>query len=79
MAAWGKWNLDASRRQTELIPPADYLRMSYYEKWLARAIEQIVAADLATRAEIESGKSAPCDLLRGPLPIPREYISNDRV
>jgi nitrile hydratase len=59
MAAWGKWNLDASRRQTELIPPADYLRMSYYEKWLARAIEQIVAADLATRAEIESGNSAP--------------------
>ena len=25
------------RHARELIPPADYLRMSYYEKWLTRA------------------------------------------
>ena len=31
------WNLDASRHAIELLPPADYLRMSYYEKWLVRA------------------------------------------
>lgn len=29
-----KWNIDAWRYQIELLPPADYLRMSYYEKWL---------------------------------------------
>ena len=33
LGAWRKWNLDASRHSRELIPPAEYLRMSYYEKW----------------------------------------------
>ena len=28
MRAWGKWNLDADRHALELLPPADYLRMS---------------------------------------------------
>jgi len=31
-AAGGKWNLDASRYEIELIPPAEYLRTSYYER-----------------------------------------------
>ena len=33
--AWGKFSVDAYRTAIERIPPADYLRMSYYEKWLA--------------------------------------------
>ena len=36
LGAWGRWNIDAGRHSIELLPPADYLRMSYYEKWLAR-------------------------------------------
>ena len=31
MGAWRKWNIDASRHEIELIPAAEYLRMSYYE------------------------------------------------
>ena len=58
MGAWGKWNLDANRHQNELIPPAEYLRMSYYEKWFTALVELIVARSLATREEIESGKRA---------------------
>ncbi len=58
MTAWRKWNIDASRHQIELIPPADYLRMSYYEKWHARLVELLVARGLVARAEIESGKAA---------------------
>jgi len=42
----------------ESIPPADYLRMSYYEKWFTALVAQIVASGVATRAEIESGKPA---------------------
>jgi nitrile hydratase beta subunit len=53
--AWGKWNLDASRYQRELIPPVEYLRMSYYEKWLSGLIELLANSGLVTRAEIESG------------------------
>ena len=58
-SAWRKWNIDASRHQRELIPPAEYLRMSYYEKWTEGLVELLVASGLVTRAEIESGKPAP--------------------
>ena len=56
MSAWRKWNLDALRHQRELIPPADYLRMSYYEIWLAGLDELMVKHGLVTREELESGK-----------------------
>jgi nitrile hydratase len=58
MGAWGKWNLDGSRHSRELIPPAEYLRMSYYEKWLAGLLLLVVKGELATPAEIESGTPA---------------------
>ncbi len=58
MGAWGKWNIDASRYAIEALPPADYLRMSYYEKWLARIMEMLVAHGLVTREEMETGKPA---------------------
>jgi nitrile hydratase len=56
--AWRKWNLDASRHSKEVIPPAEYLRMSYYERWVAGLVELIVQSGLTTRAEIESGAPA---------------------
>ena len=58
MGAWRKWNIDASRHSRELIPPAEYLRMSYYEKWIAGLVELSVKAGLVTREEIESGSPA---------------------
>jgi nitrile hydratase subunit beta len=59
MGAWGKWSLDASRHVKELLPPADYFRMSYYETWLDGLIKLTVKSGLATSAEIESGRPAP--------------------
>jgi nitrile hydratase beta subunit len=44
------------RPPMESIPPADYLRMSYYERWLTSITERLIASDLVTRAEIESGR-----------------------
>ena len=58
MGAWRKWNIDASRHARELIPPAEYLRMSYYEKWVAGLIELIVKSELVTRDEIDSAAPA---------------------
>jgi len=58
LGAWRKWNLDASRHSREVIPPAEYLRMSYYEKWFTALTEQVIDSGLATRAEIDSGKPA---------------------
>jgi nitrile hydratase len=45
------------RTQIELIPPADYLRMSYYEKWLTALPQILIKTGMATPAEIESGKA----------------------
>jgi len=61
-AGGGRQNLDNSRHQLELLPPAEYLRMSYYERWLARLLNQIVTNGVITRAELESGHPAPGSL-----------------
>jgi nitrile hydratase subunit beta len=45
------------RTQIELIPPADYLRMSYYEKWLTALPQILIKTGMATPAEIASGKA----------------------
>ena len=55
VGAWRKWNLDAFRHAGERVSPAEYLRISYYERWLAIVTELIVQRGLVTRAEIESG------------------------
>ena len=55
----GKGNIDNSRHGIELIPPADYLRMSYWEKWLTRIEANLVRLGVVTEAEMESGKPAP--------------------
>lgn len=57
-AAPGRSNLDNSRHRLERIPPAEYLRMSYYERWLTRLENQLVENGIVTRAELE-GVAAP--------------------
>jgi nitrile hydratase len=58
MGAWGKWNIDASRYAREIIPPVEYLRMSYYERWLEGLVTQMIDVGLVTREEIETGRPA---------------------
>ncbi len=59
IGAWRKWNIDAGRHAIEQLPPADYLRMSYYEKWLVRNIGLLLKHGLVTQEEIDTGKPAP--------------------
>jgi nitrile hydratase subunit beta len=54
-----KWNLDVDRHALELMPPADYLRMSYYERWVVRLAEHVVKFGLVTKEEMETGKPNP--------------------
>ena len=58
MGSWRKWNIDASRHGVELIPPADYLRMSYYGKWYVRLVGLLVRSGLVTTQELASGRPA---------------------
>jgi nitrile hydratase subunit beta len=57
--AWHKWNLDAFRHTREVLPPEDYLRLSYYEQWYLGLGDLLVRRGLATAAELESGMPAP--------------------
>lgn len=58
MGAWHKWNLDAWRHDIELLPPADYLRLSYYERWFSALERRLVKYGFITKEEVESGKAA---------------------
>jgi nitrile hydratase subunit beta len=59
MRAHGKWTLDVDRHALELLPPQDYLRASYYERWLRRLEIQVIQYGIATQGELESGRAAP--------------------
>lgn len=59
MGAFGRWNIDASRHQRELIPAAEQLRMSYYERWLAGLAELLTRHGFVSPEELASGKPQP--------------------
>ncbi len=58
----GKWNIDMSRHSRERQHPADYLRHTYYENWLAGLETLLVEAGLVTAEELATGKAiGPAD------------------
>ncbi|WP_404383600.1 nitrile hydratase subunit beta [Caenispirillum salinarum] len=59
MAAWGKWNIDASRHARERIPPAAYLNYTYYERWIAALTDMMVEHGLISADEAASGTPDP--------------------
>jgi nitrile hydratase subunit beta len=75
MRAWRKWSLDTDRHALELLSPVDYLRMSYYERWVYRLEAQVVQYRLVSREEIESGQPAPGSTKASP---PLTLATSDR-
>jgi nitrile hydratase subunit beta len=59
LRALRKWNIDVDRHALDLIAAADYLRMSYYERWASRLFDHVVKFGLVAAQELESGKPAP--------------------
>jgi len=55
----GKWNLDAWRHQIELLPPAEYFRLTYYERWLEINGQLAVKHGLVTQRELATGAPDP--------------------
>jgi len=74
LGAWGRWNIDASRYQKEIIPPAEYFQMSYYERFLVSMTELAVSTGLLTRSELENGKPAH-DSLKLTPPLTTEKVA----
>jgi nitrile hydratase len=56
--AWHKWNIDAGRFYIERIDPAEYLRVSYYERWYVSLVELLIKTGMVSREEVESGSPA---------------------
>lgn len=52
-----KWTLDQSRHARERQHPADYLRHSYYENWLAGLETLLVESGLVSEQELRSGRA----------------------
>jgi nitrile hydratase subunit beta len=53
----GRWR--GQRYELEQIPAAEYLRMSYYERWFYVLVDRLLRTGLVSRAELESGKADP--------------------
>ena len=59
MGAWRKWNIDATRYQVELVPPAEYLALSYYARQFVAFLVMLERHGFVTSEEIQSGKPDP--------------------
>ena len=53
----GKWNIDQGRYAREHQHPADYLRNSYYENWMAGLETLLLDRGIVTREELQTGVS----------------------
>lgn len=56
--ALGRWNLDESRHARERLDPVDYLRSSYFERWVAGLETLLVEREVLSAQELASGRSA---------------------
>jgi nitrile hydratase subunit beta len=65
MAAPTRGNIDAGRHQRERIPGAEYLAMSYYEKWFRALTEALLESGTVTPEELAQVRAA------GPKATPR--------
>ena len=70
LGAWGRGrNWGSFRFELESIPAAEYLRMSYYERWYTMLVNRLLRSNLVTAAELERGHVDPS--LPRPTLLPR--------
>ncbi len=73
-----RWTLaftgDSARARMEQLPPAEYLRTSYYAKWLHGNLEPMKALGAVSEDEIASGVPQPLlpGIVRRPMLSPEE-------
>ncbi len=54
LGALGKWNIDAGRYEMEQLDPILYLQSIYYQRWLYRTENILIAHGMVTRQELET-------------------------
>ena len=58
----GQWNIDISRRARESLPPSQYTRFSYYEKWIAALADILVETGTVSLEELAGAEPRPSPL-----------------
>jgi nitrile hydratase len=76
LGAFGRWSTDAVRYRMERMPPDEYLRASYYERWLRALTELAVEAGLISQAELGSGRPDPGTAKQTPALTPEQARAN---
>jgi nitrile hydratase len=71
----GAWNIDSFRDGLERLPPGDYLRSTYYERWFAWLLRKVVETGDLTRAEIDSGTPSEGVPRRSPIVAEDEVVA----
>lgn len=51
-------SVDELRRGIEAIPEADYLRLTYYQKWIRSIADNLIARGVVTEAELQAALDA---------------------
>ena len=60
LGRWGRGrNWGSFRYALETLPPVDYLRMSYYERWFTIYVNRLLSSGLVTQEELDSGYADP--------------------
>jgi nitrile hydratase len=59
MAPWGRGRWGNTRYELERIPPAEYLRMPYYERWFHVLVNRLLRSELITADELSAGRADP--------------------
>jgi nitrile hydratase subunit beta len=66
----GVWK--SFRYELELIPPSDYLRMPYYERWFTVLVNRLLRSKYITAEELAGGRADPAMTMPAlPPPPPR--------
>ncbi len=61
-------SVDELRRGIEAIPEADYLRLSYYEKWIRSIADNLLARGVINEAELRAALAASSENARPGVP-----------
>jgi len=59
--ALGIWNIDVFRYAQESIKPAEYLRWSYYERWITTLTQTSIEKSLVSEEELIAEKGVSID------------------
>jgi nitrile hydratase beta subunit len=63
------------RYEHEMLPPADYLQMQYYERFIKVLVNRLLAERLVTQAELDSGRADPASPKYTPRVTPAAVVA----